>query len=237
MDEKERKAFEGDAFAQCAMGDDYFFEAFDADIEYKDVLYKKALYWYHRAAQKGHAASQYNLAYQYEHGLGTDADMEQAVYWYRRAANQGYGTAENNLGHLYETGNGLPQDYGLALHWYGRAARHDDADGQCNTAIMYQFGYAGPRDYDKAAYWYAQAAKRAMPLPRTTWDTFTKRAAVSRRTGNWQPTGTMKPPWPETGRPRITWAYSTATVTASATTFARPSIGSPGRRLPGTRKA
>ena len=40
MDEKERKAFEGDAFAQCAMGDDYFFEAFDADIEYKDVLYK-----------------------------------------------------------------------------------------------------------------------------------------------------------------------------------------------------
>lgn len=50
MDEKERKAFEGDAFAQCAMGDDYFFEAFDADIEYKDVLYKKALYWYHRAA-------------------------------------------------------------------------------------------------------------------------------------------------------------------------------------------
>ena len=160
MDEKERKAFEGDAFAQCAMGDDYFFEAFDADIEYKDVLYKKALYWYHRAARKGHAASQYNLAYQYEHGLGTDADMEQAVYWYRRAANQGYGTAENNLGHLYETGNGLPQDYELALHWYGRAARHDDADGQCNTAIMYQFGYAGPRDYDKAAYWYAQAAKK-----------------------------------------------------------------------------
>ena len=38
MDEKERKAFEGDAFAQCAMGDDYFFEAFDADIEYKDVF-------------------------------------------------------------------------------------------------------------------------------------------------------------------------------------------------------
>ena len=41
MDEKERKAFEGDAQAQCDMGDDYFFEAFDADIENKDVLYRK----------------------------------------------------------------------------------------------------------------------------------------------------------------------------------------------------
>ena len=41
MDEKERKAFEGDAQAQCDMGDDYFFEAFDADIEDKDVLYRK----------------------------------------------------------------------------------------------------------------------------------------------------------------------------------------------------
>ncbi len=79
MDEKERKAFEGDAQAQCDMGDDYFFEAFDADIEDKDVLYRKAIYWYHRAAQKGHAASQYNLAYQYEHGLGTGTDLEQAV--------------------------------------------------------------------------------------------------------------------------------------------------------------
>ena len=82
MDEKERKAFEGDAQAQCDMGDDYFFEAFDADIEDKDVLYRKAIYWYHRAAQKGHAASQYNLAYQYEHGLGIEIDLEQAVYWY-----------------------------------------------------------------------------------------------------------------------------------------------------------
>ena len=41
MDERERLAFSGDAAAQCAMGDDYFFEAFDADIEDKDDLYKK----------------------------------------------------------------------------------------------------------------------------------------------------------------------------------------------------
>ena len=116
MDEKERKAFEGDAQAQCDMGDDYFFEAFDADIEDKDVLYRKAIYWYHRAAQKGHAASQYNLAYQYEHGLGIEIDLEQAVYWYRRAANQGGGAAANTLGHPYETGCGLPQDYAQSLH-------------------------------------------------------------------------------------------------------------------------
>lgn len=133
MDEKERKAFEGDAQAQCDMGDDYFFEAFDADIEDKDVLYRKAIYWYHRAAQKGHAASQYNLAYQYEHGLGIEIDLEQAVYWYRRAANQGYGAAENNLGHLYETGCGLPQGLcpGPALVRPGGAAR------RCRRPVQY----------------------------------------------------------------------------------------------------
>ena len=111
MDERERLAFSGDAAAQCAMGDDYFFEAFDADIEDKDDLYKKAFYWYRRSAKGGHAAGQYNLGYQYEYGLGTERDIKQAVSWYGAAASQGYGAAENNLGHLYEVGDDLPQDY------------------------------------------------------------------------------------------------------------------------------
>ena len=100
MDETERLAFSGDAAAQCAMGDDYFFDAFDADIEDKDDLYKKAFYWYRRSAKGGYAAGQYNLGYQYEHGLGTERDIEQAVLWYGAAASRGYGAAENNLGHL-----------------------------------------------------------------------------------------------------------------------------------------
>lgn len=229
MDEKERKAFEGDAQAQCDMGDDYFFEAFDADIEDKDVLYRKAIYWYHRAAQKGHAASQYNLAYQYEHGLGIEIDLEQAVYWYLRAANQGYGAAENNLGHLYETGCGLPQDYAQALHWYGRAARHDDADGQCNTAIMYQFGYAGKRDYDQAAYWYAQAAGKGQTIAQNNLGYLYETGRGVPQDWNWRRTGITKLPWLVTDRLRITWASSIATATASAMTSVRRRIGSPSR--------
>ena len=157
MDERERLAFSGDAAAQCAMGDDYFFEAFDADIEDKDDLYKKAFYWYRRSAKGGHAAGQYNLGYQYEYGLGTERDIKQAVSWYGAAASQGYGAAENNLGHLYEVGDDLPQDYEKALYWYRRAADHGDSDGQCNTAIMYQFGYTGEPDYEKAASWLCQS--------------------------------------------------------------------------------
>ena len=175
MDEKERKAFEGDAQAQCDMGDDYFFEAFDADIEDKDVLYRKAIYWYHRAAQKGHAASQYNLAYQYEHGLGIEIDLEQAVYWYRRAANQGYGAAENNLGHLYETGCGLPQDYAQALHWYGHGVRQD------LYQAVYWFAQSAASGYKEGMKNYARALEKGEGVEKDTVE-----AACWRQKGNEQ---------------------------------------------------
>ena len=59
----EQRAFQGDAAAQCAVGDEYFFAAFDAEPDDKDDLYKKSLYWYQRAAHAGSAAGAYDLGY------------------------------------------------------------------------------------------------------------------------------------------------------------------------------
>ena len=139
----EKRAFQGDVQAQREVGDQYFFAAYE---EEKEELLQLSLYWYGMGARAGDARCQYDLAYQYEHGLGTEPDIRKAAYWYARAAVQELPEAENNLGHLYETGCGVVQNYELAVYWYGRSARHGDADGQCNLAIMYQFGYAGTAD-------------------------------------------------------------------------------------------
>ena len=48
--------------------------------------YKKAFYWYKKAAEKGNAQSQANLGVMYAKGTGTKRDMVQSYAWYSVAA-------------------------------------------------------------------------------------------------------------------------------------------------------
>ena len=109
----EKQAFQGDVQAQREVGDQYFFAAYE---EEKEELLQLSLYWYGMGARAGDARCQYDLAYQYEHGLGIEPDIRKAAYWYARAAVQKLPEAENNLGHLYETGCGVVQNYELAVY-------------------------------------------------------------------------------------------------------------------------
>ena len=86
----EKQAFQGDAEAQCRLGDVYFFDGDEDDLA-------RSVYWYGMAARRGWAEGQYNLAYQYEQGLGVPQDYERAGSWYKKAALQGHGPAANNL--------------------------------------------------------------------------------------------------------------------------------------------
>ena len=45
----------------------------------------KALMWYRRAAEEGHAGAQYNLGAAYANGTGVSADQETAVDWFFKA--------------------------------------------------------------------------------------------------------------------------------------------------------
>lgn len=55
-----------------------------------------------KAAQRGHATAQCNLAYCYEQGIGVAEDKTKAVEWYARAAEQEHPRAMCNLGLCYE---------------------------------------------------------------------------------------------------------------------------------------
>ena len=62
--------------------------------------YAAAAEFYRKAADAGHAAAQYDLAYLYENGLGVAQDSKQAAFSYRKSAEQGDAEAQNNLGAL-----------------------------------------------------------------------------------------------------------------------------------------
>ena len=56
--------------------------------------YKKAVEWYRKAAEQGHADAQNNLGFMYYTGQGVEQDYKKAVEWYRKAAEQGHADAQ-----------------------------------------------------------------------------------------------------------------------------------------------
>ena len=81
-----------------------------------------------RAADQGHATSQYNLGVMYFDGRGIPQDDAEAVRWYRLAADQGDTSAQNNLGLMYALGRGVPQDYVAAHMWLNLAAAQSSGE-------------------------------------------------------------------------------------------------------------
>jgi len=92
--------------------------------------YGKAVEWYRKAAEQGHALGQTNLGLMYGNGHGVAQDYGKAVEWYRKAAEQGHALGQTNLGLMYGNGHGVAQDYGKAVEWYRKAAEQGHALGQ-----------------------------------------------------------------------------------------------------------
>ena len=81
----------------------------------------KAVYWYTRAAEQGHADAQTSLGIMYYDGLGVSRNYAEAAKWFQLAAEQGHALAQNNLGVMYALGNGVLRDF-LQIHmWFGLA--------------------------------------------------------------------------------------------------------------------
>ncbi|MDR0890086.1 MAG: sel1 repeat family protein [Oscillospiraceae bacterium] len=153
----ESLAEQGDANAQCNLGDCYW----DGEGIEKD--YAKAVHWYLKAVEQGHADAQYKLGLLYHVGLGADKDYAKAVYWYEKAAVQGNSNAQNSLGNCYKNGEGVESDNKKAAYWYEKAAEMGNADAQCNLALSYYMGTGVVQDYAKVVYWAKKAAENGKP--------------------------------------------------------------------------
>ena len=149
-----RLAEDKDSFAQCNLGDMYYY----GDGVVQD--YKEAVKWYRKAAEQGNSMAEYSLGEMYEYGNGVVQDYKKAIKWYRKAAEQGDSDAQYSLGEMYYYGNGVVQDYKKAIKWYRKAAEEGDSDAQCNLGYMYKYGKGVVQDYEEAVKWYREAAEQ-----------------------------------------------------------------------------
>ncbi|MBR5333801.1 MAG: toll/interleukin-1 receptor domain-containing protein, partial [Alistipes sp.] len=126
----------------------------------KTKSYEEAVKWYRKAAEMGHATSQYNLGYCYENGHGVTKDYSEAVKWYRKAAEQGHANAQCSLGYCYNCGQGVTKDLIEAVKWYRKAAEQGLARAQCNLGVCYKRGEGVTKDETEAVKWYRKAAEQ-----------------------------------------------------------------------------
>lgn len=86
-----------------------------------------------KAAKKGIAEAQLQLAELYEEGIEVDEDESLAFEWCRKAAEKGLVKAQNKLGEYYEEGIGVVKDEVEAFKWYLKAAATGDEDAAENV--------------------------------------------------------------------------------------------------------
>jgi TPR repeat protein len=137
------------AFAQTAE------ECYKTGARYNDQKdYAKALEWYLKAANQGHAQAQNNIGALYAFGQGVEKSITKAIEWYTKAAKNGNVYAQKNLAHIYHTGNGVQKDEDKAIEWYTKAAQQGNADAQWRLGCL----YSDRKDYANALKWYQKAA-------------------------------------------------------------------------------
>ena len=62
--------------------------------------YKKAIYWWQKAAEQGNANAQNNLGVAYHNGNGVEQDKNKAIYWFRKACENFNDDACENLNRI-----------------------------------------------------------------------------------------------------------------------------------------
>ena len=116
------------------------------------------------APDQNHPGAQFNLAFAYAQGAGTDQGYAAAARWYERAARQGLPPAMINLAILYEQGDGVERSLIDAYAWYSAAAERGDAGGKQRAGVLFQ--QFSDRDKTRAQ---ALAATIAGSLDAATW--------------------------------------------------------------------
>ena len=110
--------------------------------------YKKAFFWYEKAAMQQNDFAQYNLAKIY---YNEKKDYQKAFFWYEKAAMQQYELAQYNLANMYYD---LKKDYGKAFFWYEKAANNGHELAQIKLLNSYKYGDKGVvKDLEISNYW------------------------------------------------------------------------------------
>jgi TPR repeat protein len=125
---------------------------------------REARDWFEKAARRGYAPAQVNLAVTYLNGWGTPQSYGSALNWLNAAAKQGHPRAYANLGILYMNGWGVRRDFAEAFRYLQLAADAGDAGAQANLGYLYDGGFGVVKDYSAAARLYRLCAEQGNAL-------------------------------------------------------------------------
>lgn len=112
-------------------GDDFYYGRGCA------VDYTQALYWYHKAADKGNMYSPNSIGICYQKGHGVPQSDEQAAQWFEKAAAAGNPQGAYNLAECYFEGIGVRRSVDMALKYWAEAAKfgHPSASQRKNSVF------------------------------------------------------------------------------------------------------
>ena len=117
---------------------------------------EQAELWFRRAAEAGHAFSQYALGKL----LQSQKRMEEALSWYEKAATQGNPYAAYRLGKLYLVGTDVPKNVAKAVEYLTNAAREGNQYAQYTLGKLYLTGEDVARDQEQTYRWFWESASQ-----------------------------------------------------------------------------
>ena len=160
IDQLQQSAVDGDLDALATLGSIYLH---GSPIVRPGILKDdaKAIKWWSKAANQGHARSQNNLGVSHAAGRGgLDRNDRRAVEWFTKAANQGDVAGQYNLGVACARGVGIEVNQARALALLTRSAMQGYALAQHWLGIGYATGCGVPQNDTVAFRYHLMAAQQ-----------------------------------------------------------------------------
>lgn len=146
---------DADVNSYYALGNEHYY-----GLNGKKTDYSEAVYWYRKAAEKGHVEAIFSLASCYNYGKGTAHDYKKAKVLFEKAAALGHMEAQYYLGRCYKKGFGTSIDPAKAFQWFLKSAKQGYALAQNNVGVCYEEGIGVNVDEQEAIKWYLLSYKQ-----------------------------------------------------------------------------
>jgi hypothetical protein len=124
----------------------------------------KAIDLYTKAANRGFANAQHNLALLYVHGKGVPRDTHKAISWYTKAAEQGLSLSQFNLAQIYsekafdrDFDKNTDRDLKEAIKWYEKC-KDSDFMGKFQLGLLVHMGMGTDQDKTRGLRLLQEAA-------------------------------------------------------------------------------
>ncbi len=141
--------------------------------------FPKALTLWQTLADEGDVVAQFELAWLYTNGLGTEKNIDQAAVYFAKAAEGGHLEAQHKLGQLYLFGQGVTQSHAQAITWLTAAAEQGYGESQLILGQLYLTGEGTEINLPEADKWLNLAAKQGTPGANEALDELLRLQAVA----------------------------------------------------------